>query len=284
MKLSILMATYDRWIPYFKSILSVKPLLAKGSEVQLDIRVDSKLNIFLYWIKYLVTDILLYGTQFTIGRGGAYIGATRDMLVKNANGVFFMNLDDDDWIKPEGVRAMLPICNTDSVDIINFDFYPQRYGGFTEFTKWNWLPTYWFGKDKSGLNIGQSSLFRKSLYLSLPEKYQYRRRLLEDMLPNHIMYLEANHIVKYGGSVVVRNRGDKSLTLTVSLLKYCEIVQSLEEFKEYLYSHLNQDTEKIWKIVLTNNIEYQAKYAGVDLYFKLLHGYFQYETLWKERD
>lgn len=283
MKLSVLMATYDRWLPYFKSILSVKPAILKGSEIKLGIKADSKLNWFLYLIKSLVTKILLLDCQYSISRGGDHIGLTRDMLISNCGTEYFMFLDDDDYLVPSNLELILTeLSNRENVDIVSFDYYlkSRSFRQFIEYTKWNWIPKYWFGKS-DGLSMGIHSIVATRLYESLPKEYKYFRLCVDDMLPNHVMYLEADYILKFDGQVVVRDRGEESLMNSTHLLKYCEIVQSLEEFRDYLNKRLVADKDDIWKISLTNQIKYHEQKSGT-AFAKLIHGYFQYEKLWTE--
>lgn len=283
------MATYDRIGPYINSILSVKPFIKKGSDISLHIGVDTKLSKSTYLLKKCITKLILGDSQYTFSRGKDCVGKTRDLLIRKYESDYFMNLDDDDLISSIGFEKITELVrsldsHTSKFTIFNFDFYPvAKFSKVSNFTKFNWIPQDWFSVDKGMPAIGQNSIFSRELYLSISKKYNYFRECVDDMLPNHVMYLTADEIIKLSNTKVIeRKRGDKSLMLRSDMTKYSDIVFSLKDFHEFL-DKLDADKEfkdMVWKVTLSNQLEYHGSKSGIDFSYLInmcFTGYSKYK-------
>ena len=285
MKLAILMATYDRFIPYIKSIRSIKPAIKRGSNIFLVIRVDSKLSNFKFVLKMIITRIILGLTQYSYDWGSDCIGKSRDSMIMNTDCDYFLNFDDDDELNASNLKSLASILRS-SIEIYNFDYYPRNKKVDTIiYEKGSWKPRLWFRKGDTGICIGQSSIFKKSLYLYLTKNVRYNRKYIDDMLPNHIMYLEAKRILYVTFEVVKRCRGENSLMNSYSFEKFSDLIESLDEFKSYLDQLVKKKSltehraQLMWKVTLSNQLTYHHKKSG-DEFFKIAHRIFNYEDLW----
>lgn len=279
------MATYDRMTPYLRCLRSIKPAIYRGSDIDLAIRVDTKLSKPKYYLKKFLTKLVLGSSQYTFDWGRECIGKSRNLMISQCDSEFFMNFDDDDLLN---ANNLLKVCSESisEFDIINFDYYASESVtelSMSECTKGNWIPKYWFNNSDLGVAVGQSSIFKRSIYPS-NKKYQYHRSYVDDMLPNHVMYLEADKIGIINLQIVKRCRGENSLMNTSNFEKFTEIVESLDEFYEYLTNKCAWDIAySIWKKALSNQLEYHRRKSG-ETYFKLLHRCFRNQELWQRID
>lgn len=284
-KLAILMATYDRFLPYFRCLRSIKPAIKKGSNVSLVIRVDNKLSNFKFVLKMIITRIILGSTQYTYDWGCECLGKSREFMIMNTDCDYFLHIDDDDELNANNLLSIVEIMNP-SVDIYNFDYYPtNKKANIIRYKKGTWKPRLWFKKGDTGICVGLSSLFKKSLYLNLPKGCRYKRGYIDDMVPNHIMYLEARRITHVTFEVVKRCRGEASLMNSSSFEKFSDLINSLDDFKSYLDQAVKKNSltgyraQLMWKVALSNQLTYHHKKSGHE-FFKLAHRIFNYEDLW----
>lgn len=283
-KLSINMVTYDRFSQYVKSIKSVKPLL-KGEEYILNIGVDTKLSKPKYYLKKLITKLILGNSNYTFKWAGNCIGASRDILVNRASlrkYIYFMNLDDDDLIIPEAVKKITP--HTDfQPDIVNFDFYPDtihQYNMLLEEGRWH--PKEWFGckmHENNEISVGQNSLFKVSLYDSLEPEYKYRLPNIDDFLPNTVMYLRSKIIHTYRGlQVEIRARNTHSLSIDMEDdVRLNECTYSLNEIFKELDLHKELNKSELFKVLSNNLANYHARFRGESFKNKILNYKYGYK-------
>ena len=283
MKLDIIMGTYDRFIPYIKSLNSIKPAL-KSDNIHLSIGVDTKLSNFKYLAKLIVTKFVLFGCNYSIERARDCIGKTRSYLITDSriNGYdYFMNFDDDDLINSDNLIKLVndPEIYAFNPDIINFSYASNESyfipSELISYRKRTWLPKEWFNElDTRTVMVGQSSIFKHRLYNSIPCSKRYFRTQVDDMLPNHVMYLVADKIMYTPSQIVIRNRGESSLMNTTNLTELTEMYESLVELSEFIAYSPECDGHDIyyqefWNIVYKNHIEYHRRKSG-DSFAKLL--------------
>lgn len=264
--------TYDRFLPYFKTIKSIKPSLS--DLVKLEILVDSKLPTWKFLTKKLITKLILGTSNYSYVRGLNCIGATRNYMVKNTKSDYVLIVDDDDLLDSSNLEDLLQSFELSKYNLVNFSYSKPTTLAFIEYDGFN-KPTWnlWFSGKPRGINVGTSTIFRSSFYNKLHSLYEFKLTKVDDMIPFHVMYHLTCSILSIPINLVIRGRGKSSLMNTTDEIKLEELVYSIKTFKTYLeYDALRSKLENnvIFKIVLSNQIHYHTIKSGTDFTDEIL--------------
>lgn len=265
--------TYDRFIPYLRTINSVKHSL--DDKVKLEILVDSKLSDFKFQVKKFLTKIVLGKSNYTYGRGMNCIGLSRDYMLENTKSEYVIILDDDDMLNSKAFNRFLFLTNLHFYDLINFDYQLNsnklRGEEFNDIKPPEW--NLWFAKSIKGINVGTSTIFKVDLYRSLDEFHKFNLTKVDDMVPFHVMYHKTNNILAINDLLVLRCRGKNSLMNSSDDIKLDELCEAINLFRYYLYYDKTRSKEKnkiIFKITLSNQIHYHTIKSGTEFTDRLL--------------
>lgn len=114
------------------------------------------------------------------------LGATRNVLLEKAKGDYIVNLDADDWLKPDYVEVMLSALGEGDIAICGFERYDAQYQfrdkrvpELTSYTKYRFCTTAGkmfrrrFLQDNKlhygALNMGEDAFFNVSAYAKTDE-------------------------------------------------------------------------------------------------------------------
>ena len=177
------------------------------------------------------------------------LGATRNLLLKKATGDYIINLDSDDWLKPDYAEVMLSALGTGDIAICGFERYDaqyqfrdQRIPDLTSYSKYRFCTT-------------AGKIFRHEFLRAIKLKYE-SINMGEDAAFNILAYAKTNAIaiLVYGGYCCYESahsmahtahyEKDKSFYMLMNhledRLKNSDILHE-SEFQFYVFKNLLMD-------------------------------------------
>lgn len=273
--ISIMTVTYDRFIPYINTLLSIKPAL--NSKIKLEVIVDSKLSTFKFLVKSLLTKLILWNSNYTYKRGKDCIGKSRHHMLSETKSSHVLIVDDDDVLNWESLLWLTNSIDLSNHQLINFNYIP--YDSYrptvprnTDLKRgYNWI--LWFGDSVDGIKVGTSTIFSVNLYKSIWPKYIFNLSKVDDFIPFHVMYHQVDDVLFTNANLVLRNRGNDSLMNSSDEVKMSDLFESIRAFWNYLLEvqyRCIEENEEIFKVTLSNQIHYHTLKSGSDFTNELL--------------